>query len=347
MGRSILVACFLAVTAWNVTRSQALAEAKLAYAKQDVVRALQKALDHLGRRPWDREAQLLAARCYSQLDFADDAEPYYRRAGPLSLDDLQVRALALVRSNLRERAVQAYREILARWPDDVTALRRLAAVRLSQNGNRNLNDELVELAERLIKVPGGAAVGFTLKGVVYHNDDSPETAVINLERVLELDPELRVMPLPKREFWSYLASDLLAIGRSADVRRYLLRATQQSPDSVLLNQLGSAYQQEGAIDEAERCWRQAIERDPRYSAPLLNLGRLDLQRNRLDDALKHLNQALELAPDGRETVYVLSQVYRRLGRMADAERLLKDSEEKRRKRLSLPGDPKVVPGYSL
>jgi tetratricopeptide (TPR) repeat protein len=347
LGRLLVLLLLLALTAWNVTRSEALAEARTAYQRGHLVRALAKSLDHLKRRPWSREASLLAARCFSQLDFADDAEPYYRRAGRLSLDDLQLRALAIVRSNQRDRAVEAYREILARWPDDITALRRLAAVRLSQNGAKNFNDELVALADRLIKIPGGAAIGYTLKGVVYHNDGSPETAVGSFERVLELDPELRLMPLPPREFWTYLADDLLAIGRAADARRYLVRATAQSADPVLLNRLGMAYQQEGAVDEAQRCWRQAIERDPRAIPPLVNLGRLELQRNRLDDAQTHLRRALELDPDDRQAVYALSQIYRRLDRKADAERLLKDALERWRKQASQPGDPRSVPAHAL
>ena len=49
----------------------------------------------------------------------------------------------------------------------MTALRRLAAVQLSEN---NI-PQLEALAERLIRSPGGAAIGYTLRGVVAHNID--------------------------------------------------------------------------------------------------------------------------------------------------------------------------------
>ena len=95
--------------------------------------SLQHALDHLTGRPWSHEAALWAARCLSRLDYAGEAEPYYDRAGRLTLNDLQIRAYGLARGPSSERAIQAYNEILAISPDNVTALRRLAAVLLPQN----------------------------------------------------------------------------------------------------------------------------------------------------------------------------------------------------------------------
>ncbi len=79
----------LALTAWNVTRSEALTQASQFYTRGELPTSLRYSLDHLRRRPWSREAALLVARCLSRLDFADAAEPYYQRAGELDLTDLQ------------------------------------------------------------------------------------------------------------------------------------------------------------------------------------------------------------------------------------------------------------------
>ncbi len=73
---------------------------------------------------------MLAARCLSRLDYSEQAEPYYRRAGRLSLNDQQIRAYCLVRGPHPERAIPAYREILEIDPDNVAAMRRFAAVLL-------------------------------------------------------------------------------------------------------------------------------------------------------------------------------------------------------------------------
>jgi tetratricopeptide (TPR) repeat protein len=305
------------VTAWNLTRSDALAEARRAYAQGELALGLQHALDHLERRPWSREAALLAARCLSRLDYADEAEPYYQRAGRLSLSDLQVRAYGLVRGPHPERAIPAYHEILERAPDNVTAMRRLAAVLLARNDTA----ELLKLADRLSHTAHGDVIGSTLRGVAYHNDKNPQQAVAAFEHVLELDPNLREMPAARGLLWRHLTEDLAASGRLADAERYLTQALADAPDPELMNRLGTTYFLQGKLEDAERCFRQAMEWDPRSYAPHLNLAKLALQRRQPDEALKHLNQARLLAPRQYGVLYNLASVYRQLGQTADADRV--------------------------
>jgi len=94
LGSLILLTGLLALTAWNVTRSEALGQARQAYARGELTTCVRYSLDHLERRPWSREAALLAARCLSRLDFADAAEPYLRarrRARPERLTNPRFR----------------------------------------------------------------------------------------------------------------------------------------------------------------------------------------------------------------------------------------------------------------
>jgi len=300
-----------------MTRSVALPEASRAYVRGDLALCLQHALDHLDRRPWSREAALWAARCLSRLDYSGEAEPYFQRAGRLTLNDSQIRAYGLVRGPHSERAIPIYDEILARSPENVTALRRLAAVELA----RNNTEALLKLADRLSHVPNGAVIGFTLRGVVYHNHKNPQQAVAAFEHLLELDPELREMPMPRRLFWSHFADDLIASGRIDDARRYLNKALEGAPDAELMNRLGQAYFLQGALDNAERCFGQAAEWDPNDHAPHLSLAKLALQRHHQEEALKHLNQAKLLAPRKYDVLYNLATVYRLLGRTAEADRI--------------------------
>src|SRR5262249_51184365 len=149
---------------------------------------------HLARRPGSRSASLLAARCLSRLGRPDRAEELYQRDLPLDVEDMHLRAYALVLANRREPAIRAYREILERRPLDVLALSRFAAVLISESRW----GETLDVAHRLIEIPDGAVIGHTLAGVVHHNTKAPELAVFAFDRVLELDPELRHMPLKPR-----------------------------------------------------------------------------------------------------------------------------------------------------
>ncbi|MDR3632195.1 MAG: tetratricopeptide repeat protein [Isosphaeraceae bacterium] len=340
---STVVVGVLGLTAWNVTRSSELEVAREEFVKGRHTKALQHALDHLERRPWSREAALTAARCLSLLDYPDDAEPYYRRAGRLAVADIHVRARAWIRSEHPERAVPLYRELLARDPSDVTALRRLAGAQLALG---QLEDMIVT-ANRLIDIPGGAVVGYSLRGLANHESTNRAAAASDFERVLALDPALHDMPLPRRVFWFDLAEDLVSIGRAVDARTYLDRAAADAPDAHLLTMLGRAYQFEGNLDEAERRFQQAAEADANYDVPLLHLGQVALQRNRLNDAERYLQRALVSGPRRYETLYNLALVYRRLGRSSEAEywRLKAERERSRSGPVAAPKEP--LPTYAL
>jgi tetratricopeptide (TPR) repeat protein len=333
----------VALTAWNVTRSTGLSEAGRAYAQGDLTGCLQHALDHLKRRPWSRQAYLLAARCLSRLDYAEAAEPYYKRAGDLDLNDLQTRAYALVRGNHRHLAIQAYKQIIARWPDNVTALRRLAAVQLSEN---NI-PELEKLADRLIQSPGGAAIGYTLQGVLAHNDRNYERAVASFERVLEVDPDLELMPLPRQLFWNHLAENLIASGRVEDASQYLTQILRETPDAPLMNTLGRAYFLQGMLDEAERSYQQAAEWEPDNHLPFYALGKIELQRRRPAVAQPYLEAARKRAPRRIDVLSSLAIAYRLTNEPAKAANMesLVNELRQRPKPGRNPKDP--WPSYSL
>jgi tetratricopeptide (TPR) repeat protein len=338
-----LLAGLIALTAWNLTRSDALARAHRSYALGDPAPCLQRSLDHLERRPWSRDAALLAALCLSRLDEPDAAEPYYRRAGRLDRNDLHTRAFGLVRGNQRQRAIEAYEEILARWPDDVTALRRLAAVQLSENNA----PQLEALAARLIRTPGGAAIGHTLRGAVAHHDGNHEQAALSLEKVLELDPDLRLMPLPRPLFWSHLATNLIAIGRIDDAIDHLTRALADAPDAELMSTLGRAHDLQGQFDEAERCYRQAAEWEPNNYLPVYNLGKIELQRHRPEQALEHLTAARKLAPRRPDVLYSLAAVHRLLRQPDEAARIDEVLKQVRARPAVARGRKEPWPRYAL
>ncbi|MGC8638766.1 MAG: tetratricopeptide repeat protein [Isosphaeraceae bacterium] len=338
-----LLVSLVGLTAWNLTRSDALGFARQAYARGELASCLQYALDHLDRRPWSHEAVLLVARCLSRLDYADAAEPYYKRAGRLDLNDLHIRAFGLVRANHRQRAIEAYEQILACWPDNVTALRRLAAVQFTQKNA----PQLEALANRLIQTPHGAVIGYTLQGAVAHSDKDYERAVLAFEHVLEHDPELRVMPLPQQIFWSDLAEDLIKLGRHADASRYLTHALNGNPDPVLMDILGRAYLLQGAFDESARCFQQAAQWDPSDYVPLLQLGKVELQRQQPKRAKEYLEAAHKLAPQRLDVLDSLARTHRLLGQPTEAVRVERLMNELRQKARSARDPKKPWPEYAL
>lgn len=144
-----------------------------------------------------------------------------------------------------------------------------------------------------------------------HNYKNREGAVAAFEHVLEVDPDLRLMPLPHQTFWSYLAEDLIKIGRTDEAGRDLTRVLDETPDAP----------QHGLLDEAERCFQQAAEWEPDNYLPRYSLGKIELQRHRLEAARQHLEAARQLAPRQVDVLQSLVTVYRLLGQPADADRI--------------------------
>lgn len=358
LARAALLLGLLGLTSWQATRSPALVQARDGEESGNYVLAVQRSLEHLERRPWSREASLIAARSLSRLDFAERAEPYYQRVRSLPLEDRHYRAYGLVRANLRERAINAYEDILARHPADVTALQMISGVMMTQSSW----DDVRAMAERLIALPdepvtlhapvmiGGhwtletaeersaPVIGWTFDGIVNHNLKESEAAVSAFETVLELDPDLTSMALPRSLFWSHLAEDLLREARPDDALRYLSRALEDGTDPELLDQMGRAHLQKSNLDEAEQCWRSAIGWAPDHFGSLLNLGKLDLQRGRPDEAIRSLRLALQVRPESYEVHYSLGLAYRRIDREDLAHRHQEKAEQIRTGASSQPGD---------
>jgi tetratricopeptide (TPR) repeat protein len=381
----ILLVGLIGLTAWHGLRSEALAAARAAYEglpadggadftspawwsrlwskangpagsrrlraeadrprQPDYVRALQHALDVLDDHPSHREAARLAALCLSQLDYAAQAEPYYRiarAAGPMRLEDLHVRAIGLARGNLRDQAVAAYQEILERWPDDPLALQRLAAIYYS----RAQYQETLKVAGRLAKSPDPkwAVAGYSLIGTVHHEQHHFDLAVEANKEVIARDPELKLLTVPAELFFADFAEDLIETGRAAEARVFLLRALRSGDDPALVNLLGAAHFADGQEDDAEQCWKHAIALDPKVDRPWLNLGKLALRRGRLAEAARSFEAAHAIDRQAFEPLYQLSLVYRRLGRTEDADRFGKKAAQIMRNKLGSTGSRRAAYG---
>jgi tetratricopeptide (TPR) repeat protein len=311
--------------AWLLTSFDPLGHARDDFNRHEYRSALHAATEHLKRRPGDRKASLMAARCLTRLGHPRQAEPFYRDAGPLGLDDMQARAFAFVRANDPRAAGATYEELLAQWPDDPTALKRLAAVRMGLKQWK----QVLPLADRLIKVPGAEVDGLTLAGIAHHELTHYARAAEASGRVLDLDPDLKVMPLPKALFWKNLAVDLMAEGRVEEARAHLKRALEGSTDGGLMELLGLSYQQQGNAAEAERCWRQAVEWEPGNADAWLGLGHLAISRRQWSEAIDLLSKAAELSPKAVEPLHNLAQAHQALGHTAEAERYRRRAAELR------------------
>jgi tetratricopeptide (TPR) repeat protein len=315
----------LGLSTWFLTRFDPLGHAAAAFERHQYQSALRAAQNHLSWFPSDRRASLLVARCLMRLGRAPEADVYYQKAAPLELADAQVRAYNLVNLNEPRQAASAYDDLLSRWPDDVLALKRLAAVRMGMQQWR----DVLKIADRLIANSGEEVAGQTMAAIAHHELKHYDQAVTSALRVIELDHDLKRMPLPRVLFSTNLALDLIAGGRTDQARSYLTEALAHSQDAGLMELLGLTYSQQGALDEAERCWQQAESWDPKNADVCLDLGRLALSRNQWGEAVSFLKRAADRSTTAVEPLYNLSQAYQMLGNAVEAKRYRRLADERR------------------
>jgi tetratricopeptide (TPR) repeat protein len=146
-----------------------------------------------------------------------------------------------------------------------------------------------------------------------HHLNEPARAAEAFGRVVELDPELAVMPLDRWQFYLYFASDLFDAGRAREAAARLAASPALETHPMLLVLEGVAHQGLGELGEAERCWRRALELDASLVQAWSSLGKLEMLRNRPAEAVAPLERALALSPDDYTTVYNLMMARRRLG----------------------------------
>ncbi len=102
------------------------------------------------------------------------------------------------------------------------------------------------------------------------------------------------------------------------------------------------------MDDADRCFRQALEWEPGNFKPYVGLSRIALQRQHREEALRYLKQANQPAPLEYSVLYSLAAIYRLLGQPADAARVEETLTQLREKpATSSSGANRTWPHYAL
>jgi Flp pilus assembly protein TadD len=84
---------------------------------------------------------------------------------------------------------------------------------------------------------------------------------------------------------------------------------KDAQDFQAWTELGTAYLLQGNDSEAEKAYMRAIELRPGFVLPLLNIGRLRTSKNKFQEAIEPLTQAVELQPTSAEANFLLGEAY--------------------------------------
>ena len=266
-----------------------------------------------------QEAQTLAQQTYEQRHY-DQSALYFARAvtacgasAPLLLALGQAHLLAQHPAD----ALAAIERIPIDDPNYVQALKVKAKALYLLRRDPDAEETLKRAAAR---APADAEIPYDL-GRIYYQLGRHQAAAESLRRATELDARAY-------KAWDNLGLATEALGDVAQAQQHYLKALalvyKDHPryDVVyanfadLLIKLGN-YQR--AFDLAA----EAAQRNPNEPRNFFLAGKALVQLGRGDLSARWFEQAIALNADYPEPHYVLSQVYRRLGRDADAARALK------------------------
>jgi Tfp pilus assembly protein PilF len=108
--------------------------------------------------------------------------------------------------------------------------------------------------------------------------------------------QLTIPDAAQREYQEAV-KDLARHDAASAVKRleHIVEAAPQFADAW--NTLGTIAYQTGQYGRAERCFRTAMEQDPKAYAPLVNLGGVLIDTNKLDEALIYNQDAVLIRPN--------------------------------------------------
>jgi superkiller protein 3 len=108
-------------------------------------------------------------------------------------------------------------------------------------------------------------------------------------------------------------------GRLDEAERYFREALDKNPgDHLLWGHLGDVLMAKEKWLAATEAYRQAIALEPNDFNSLINLGTLDARADRLDEAMSRLQRAVELRPDSGLAHINLALVLERVGKAGTA-----------------------------
>lgn len=266
-----------------------------------------------------QEADTLARRAYEAGRYDESAQHFARAVAACGASAPLL--LALGQAQLLARrpadALVSLDRIEVDEPDYVQALKVAAKAQYLLGRDADAEATLKRAAAR---APGDAEVPYDL-GRIYYQQGRHAEAAESLRGATALDARAH-------KAWDNLGLAYEALGDVAQAQQHFLKAialvhTDHPDYDVVYANFADLLLRTGDYARAFDLAAEAAQRNPHEPRNLFLAGKALVHLGRIDLSVRWFEQAITLNPDYPEPHYVLSQVYRRLGRTADAERALK------------------------
>lgn len=302
---------------WSSARRQdrAFVAVEKLLSSEDVSVAIREVAAYQREYPDDSRVFALRARIHLKLGQPREAARLFEQHGAATAVDLQAWGRAYLMQSQWSHAAPILARFLQLEPNDASGLYDLMVC----NTRLTRFLDALELAKRLVKIPGYEVVGNLYLGTVYSDLTNSEQAAMHFAKVLELDPELRKLTVPPEEFLTEYGSTLVSLGKGDEAIKVLKRSLENRPMADAAVSLGQAYLQIGDTQQAAANWELAVKLNPAANRALEGLADLALREGNAQKALEWLSPLQESATLEPATTYLFQQAYQRSGDLQKAE----------------------------
>jgi serine/threonine-protein kinase len=187
-----------------------------------------------------------------------------------------------------------FNRVLKRSPDSAAAAAGLSLVHALRYGSDRQDDTWLRRADadaqQALKLNDQLALGHIAQGWVRDMQGRYDEALAAYEHALRLDPSNFFA-------WYGKVEALRHARRYADARVNIAEAMRRFPsERVFLDALGSVYYAQSDLPAAEEAFRRSIALQPDAVRSYGNLTAVLMRQNRADEALRVLQQGLQVRP---------------------------------------------------
>lgn len=165
---------------------------------------------------------------------------------------------------------------------------------------------------RLFKVPLGSAPAYLLNAKMHVRQQFEETAEIELNKALQIDPKLTEVRFVLGELAIYRAE----IDKGITLLQQEIAINPAS--SMAYYRLGEALSRQLKWDEAIPPLQRSVWLNPFFSGPYIVLGKVYLKKQDLGNAENLLRRATQIDPKNFGAHHLLAQVLQQAGKMEEA-----------------------------
>jgi tetratricopeptide (TPR) repeat protein len=257
------------------------------------------------------------ALCYvkqSKWKNAEEALQMFLRVSPESFSALYLKGFVLFSTGRYEESLRLMEPLTARNPQHAAA-HKVIGLDQFMLGRADLAEAGLKHAVEL--APQDAEAHYYLGRVLFMRDN-PAGALAAFRRATELDGSS--VRAHNHLGQTYEALVQYQLARAAYLKAIDLEKRQSAKSEWPYFNLGVLCLREGQAAEAEGYFRQALERQPGWSAVKAKLGMALIALGRLTEALFYLEQAVQTDPQNADARYQYARLLVKMGKQDEAER---------------------------